>query len=82
MTGFLPRQPVLLLARAEIRQSVTAELTEAIEGNRTFPWRRPWRLTFRAYNVLMCGRFTLRAPPSVVAEHFALFEMPPFTPQT
>jgi putative SOS response-associated peptidase YedK len=29
----------------------------------------------------MCGRFTLRAPASVVAEHFALFELPPFTPR-
>jgi putative SOS response-associated peptidase YedK len=28
----------------------------------------------------MCGRFTLRAPASVIAEQFALFEMPPFTP--
>jgi putative SOS response-associated peptidase YedK len=26
----------------------------------------------------MCGRFTLRAPASVVAEQFSLFEMPPF----
>jgi putative SOS response-associated peptidase YedK len=26
----------------------------------------------------MCGRFTLRAPASVVAEQFALFEVPPF----
>ena len=29
----------------------------------------------------MCGRFTLRAPASVVAEQFAVFEMPPFTPR-
>jgi putative SOS response-associated peptidase YedK len=29
----------------------------------------------------MCGRFTLRAPASVVAEQFALFELPPFTPR-
>lgn len=29
----------------------------------------------------MCGRFTLRAPASVVAEHFAVFEMPPFAPR-
>ena len=29
----------------------------------------------------MCGRFTLRAPASVVAEQFALFEVPPFTPR-
>ena len=29
----------------------------------------------------MCGRFTLRAASSVVAEHFALFELPPFTPR-
>jgi putative SOS response-associated peptidase YedK len=29
--------------------------------------------------VLMCGRFTLRAPASVIAEQFALFELPPFT---
>jgi putative SOS response-associated peptidase YedK len=27
----------------------------------------------------MCGRFTLRASPSVIAEQFALFEVPPFT---
>ena len=27
----------------------------------------------------MCGRFTLRAPASVIAEQFALFEVPPFT---
>lgn len=27
----------------------------------------------------MCGRFTLRAPASVVAEQFSLFELPPFT---
>jgi putative SOS response-associated peptidase YedK len=30
---------------------------------------------------VMCGRFTLRAPASVVAEQFALFELPPFTPR-
>ena len=29
----------------------------------------------------MCGRFTLRAPASVVAEQFAVFAMPPFTPR-
>ncbi len=29
----------------------------------------------------MCGRFTLRAPASVVAEQFALFEVEPFTPR-
>jgi putative SOS response-associated peptidase YedK len=29
----------------------------------------------------MCGRFTLRAPASVIAEQFALFEVPPFTPR-
>ena len=29
----------------------------------------------------MCGRFTLRAPASVVAAQFGLFEMPPFTPR-
>jgi len=29
----------------------------------------------------MCGRFTLRAPASVVAEQFSLFELPPFTPR-
>jgi putative SOS response-associated peptidase YedK len=29
----------------------------------------------------MCGRFTLRAPASVLAEQFALFEVPPFTPR-
>ena len=29
----------------------------------------------------MCGRFTLRAPASVVAEQFALFEVDPFTPR-
>jgi len=29
----------------------------------------------------MCGRFTLRAPASVIAEQFALFELPPFTPR-
>jgi putative SOS response-associated peptidase YedK len=27
----------------------------------------------------MCGRFTLRASPSVIAEQFSLFEVPPFT---
>ena len=27
----------------------------------------------------MCGRFTLRASASVIAEQFALFELPPFT---
>jgi putative SOS response-associated peptidase YedK len=27
----------------------------------------------------MCGRFTLRASPSVIAEQFAVFEVPPFT---
>lgn len=27
----------------------------------------------------MCGRFTLRATASVIAEQFALFEVPPFT---
>ena len=31
-----------------------------------------------AYNPGMCGRFTLRAPASVVAEQFALFDVPPF----
>jgi len=29
----------------------------------------------------MCGRFTLRAAASVIAEHFAVFEMPPFAPR-
>jgi len=29
----------------------------------------------------MCGRFTLRTPASVVAEHFTVLEMPPFTPR-
>ncbi len=29
----------------------------------------------------MCGRFTLRASASVVAEHFAIFELPPFGPR-
>ncbi|MCX7427518.1 MAG: SOS response-associated peptidase [Planctomycetia bacterium] len=29
----------------------------------------------------MCGRFTLRAPASVVAEQFSVFAMPPFTPR-
>ena len=29
----------------------------------------------------MCGRFTLRAPASVVAAQFGLFEMPPFAPR-
>jgi len=29
----------------------------------------------------MCGRFTLRAPASLVAEQFALFEMAPFAPR-
>ncbi len=29
----------------------------------------------------MCGRFTLRAPASVIAEQFALFEVPPFAPR-
>jgi len=29
----------------------------------------------------MCGRFTLRAPASVIAAQFGLFEMPPFTPR-
>jgi putative SOS response-associated peptidase YedK len=29
----------------------------------------------------MCGRFTLRAPASVVAEQFAVFAMSPFTPR-
>jgi len=29
----------------------------------------------------MCGRFTLRAPASVVAEQFALFDVEPFTPR-
>ncbi len=29
----------------------------------------------------MCGRFTLRAPASVIAEAFALLEVPPFTPR-
>lgn len=33
------------------------------------------------YNGDMCGRFTLRAPARVVAEQFALFELPPFTPR-
>lgn len=28
----------------------------------------------------MCGRFTLRAPASVVAGHFGLLEVPPFAP--
>ena len=28
----------------------------------------------------MCGRFTLRAPASIVAAEFGLFEMPAFTP--
>jgi putative SOS response-associated peptidase YedK len=30
------------------------------------------------YNIDMCGRFTLRAPASVIAEQFALFEVPGF----
>ncbi len=34
-----------------------------------------------AYNSSMCGRFTLRAPASLVAEQFALLELPPFTPR-
>ncbi len=29
----------------------------------------------------MCGRFTLRAPPSAIAEAFALFDVEPFTPR-
>lgn len=29
----------------------------------------------------MCGRFTLRATPQQVAEHFRLFEVPTFTPR-
>lgn len=29
----------------------------------------------------MCGRFTLRAPASEIAEAFSLFEAPPFTPR-
>jgi putative SOS response-associated peptidase YedK len=29
----------------------------------------------------MCGRFTLRAPASVVAEQFALFDVEPFAPR-
>ena len=29
----------------------------------------------------MCGRFTLRAPASLVAEQFTLFELPPFAPR-
>jgi putative SOS response-associated peptidase YedK len=29
----------------------------------------------------MCGRFTLRAPASLVAEQFALFDAPPFEPR-
>jgi putative SOS response-associated peptidase YedK len=29
----------------------------------------------------MCGRFTLRAPASVIAEAFALLEVPPLTPR-
>jgi putative SOS response-associated peptidase YedK len=29
----------------------------------------------------MCGRFTLRAPASVIAESFALFEVPDFAPR-
>src|SRR3989339_689208 len=29
----------------------------------------------------MCGRFTLRAPASVVAEQFSVFEVEPFTPR-
>ncbi len=32
-----------------------------------------------AYNTGMCGRFTLRAPGGVVAERFAVFDVPPFT---
>jgi len=30
---------------------------------------------------VMCGRFTLRAPASLVAEQFALFDAPPFEPR-
>jgi putative SOS response-associated peptidase YedK len=29
----------------------------------------------------MCGRFTLRSPASVIAAHFGLFEVPPFSPR-
>lgn len=29
----------------------------------------------------MCGRFTLRSAPSVIAEQFALFDVDPFTPR-
>jgi putative SOS response-associated peptidase YedK len=29
----------------------------------------------------MCGRFTLRAPASVIAEQFSLFELPPLQPR-
>ena len=29
----------------------------------------------------MCGRFTLRSPASAIAEQFALFEVPPFSPR-
>ena len=29
----------------------------------------------------MCGRFTLRASASVIAEQFAIFELPPFSPR-
>ena len=48
-------------------------------------WSRPKKprpvVTALCYNTDMCGRFTLRAPASVVAEHFALFDMPPFSSQ-
>jgi putative SOS response-associated peptidase YedK len=29
----------------------------------------------------MCGRFTLRSPASVIAAHFGLFDVPPFSPR-
>ena len=29
----------------------------------------------------MCGRFTLRAPASVLGEYFSIFEVPPFAPR-
>jgi putative SOS response-associated peptidase YedK len=29
----------------------------------------------------MCGRFTLRTPATVIAAHFGLFEVPPFSPR-
>ena len=44
-----------------------------------FWWAVPTLRCLRGW--IMCGRFTLRAAASVIAEQFAVFDFPPFSPR-